>query len=239
MTTLGWLASVASSVYVCATEIQAIINAVNANFEFSAWQLTLIMLAFVVLTIIFNTYGTPIFPQLETASLIGHTVGFFVVMIPILVLCPKNSAHDVFLNFSDQSGFGNMGAAYLTCQIYVLWCCLGSDSVVHISEEVSDASLAVPRAMWWSYLGNVFFGFIMVIVMLFCIGPLDPVINAYWPFMVLFNRTGSVGLAVFLNVLLFVLIYLGNITALATCAREMWAFARDKGLPFSGFIGKM
>jgi choline transport protein len=43
----------------------------------------------------------------------------------------------------------------------------------------------------------------------------------------------------FFNVLLWVLIYLGNITALATCARETWAFARDKGLPFSGYIGHM
>jgi amino acid transporter len=42
-----------------------------------------------------------------------------------------------------------------------------------------------------------------------------------------------------LNIILFFLIYLGNITALATCAREMFAFARDRGLPFSTWIGKM
>lgn len=42
-----------------------------------------------------------------------------------------------------------------------------------------------------------------------------------------------------LNIILFLLIYLGNITALATCAREMFAFARDRGLPFSKWIGHM
>ena len=118
------------------------------------------------ITIVFNTYGTPVFPELEVASLVGHILGFFVVIIPLWVLCPKNSAHDVFLSFSDQSGFENMGLAYLTCQVYVMYCNLGSDSVVHISEEVENASLVVPRCMWWSYLGNVLFGIIMLTTML-------------------------------------------------------------------------
>ncbi|CRJ92711.1 hypothetical protein BN1723_008524 [Verticillium longisporum] len=111
--------------------------------------------------------------------------------------------------------------------------------IVHIAEEVENASIVVPRAMVWSYVGNVFFGFIMLITMLFCIGPIEDVIESDWPFIVLFDRTGSSGLNLFFNILLWVLIYLGNITALATCARETWAFARDKGLPFSGFIGHM
>ncbi|PNH45154.1 hypothetical protein VD0004_g2653 [Verticillium dahliae] len=239
MTTLGWLASLASSVYVLAYQVQACINATNPDYAFTSWQITLLMWAILFLTVMFNTYGTPFFPQLETASLIGHIVGFFVVMIPLWVLCDKNSARDVFLTFQDQSGWDNMGAAYLTSQIYIMWCCFGSDSVVHIAEEVENASIVVPRAMIWSYLGNVFFGFIMLITMLFCIGPIEDVIESDWPFIVLFDRTGSSGLNLFFNILLWVLIYLGNITALATCARETWAFARDKGLPFSGFIGHM
>lgn len=48
------------------------------------------------------------------------------------------------------------------------------------------------------------------------------------PYLILFNNTGSPALSVVLNVILFVLIYAGNITALATCSRETWAFARDK-----------
>jgi amino acid transporter len=40
-------------------------------------------------------------------------------------------------------------------------------------------------------------------------------------------------------VILFLAIYAGNITALATCAREIFAFARDKGLPFSSFSSRM
>ena len=59
------------------------------------------------------------------------------------------------------------------------------------------------------------------------------------PYLLLFDNTGSSRLSIALNVILLILIFLGNITALATCAREMFAFARDKGLPYSKWIGKM
>ncbi|KAH9907150.1 amino acid/polyamine transporter I [Xylariomycetidae sp. FL2044] len=239
MTTLGWLASLASSVYVIAFQVQACLNVTRPDYEFTGWQIVLIMWAILAATVAFNTWGSSFFPQLETMSLIGHVVGFFVVMIPLWVLCEKNSAYDVFLSFSDQSGWDDMGMAYILSQIYVIWCCFGSDSIVHIAEEVEDAGIVVPRAMFWSYIGNVVSGLVMLVTMLFCIGPLEPVIDSYWPFITLFDRTDSTGLNLFFNILLWILIYLGNITALATTARETWAFARDRGLPFSNLIGKM
>ncbi|KAF9077332.1 amino acid/polyamine transporter I [Rhodocollybia butyracea] len=239
MSTLGWLASVAASVNVIGVEIEALVEVILPDFAFTGWQLTLVMFAFILITIVFNTYGARVLPKLEIVSLIGHLLGFFVVMIPLLVLCPKNTAFDVFVNFQDNSGYNNIGMAYLTSQVTVMFCNLGSDSVVHISEEVEDASLTVPRCMWWSYVGNVVLGIIMLIVMLFCIGPLDAVIDSDVPYLLLFNNAGSPGLSVFLNVILFILIFAGNITALATCAREIWAFSRDRGLPASKWIGKM
>lgn len=75
--------------------------------------------------------------------------------------------------------------------------------------------------------------------MLFCIGPLDVVLEAQSPYLALFQNTGSSAAATALLVILFILISLGNITALATTSREMWAFSRDKGFPFSRWISKV
>ena len=133
--------------------------------------------AFTLLTILFNTLGAPWLPKIENVCLVGHLIGFFIVLIPILILCPKNNASDVFLAFEDNSGWNNMGTAYLISQIYVLYCAGGSDSVVHIAEEVEDASWIVPRCMWWSYVGNITLGFGMLVAMLFCIGPLDELVS--------------------------------------------------------------
>jgi amino acid transporter len=93
--------------------------------------------------------------------------------------------------------------------------------------------------MVWSFVGNIAAAFIMLIAMLFCIGPLEDVLAADVPYALLFNNTGSRPLSLFLNVLLLILIYMGNITSLATSAREMWAFSRDNGLPFSPWLSKM
>ena len=117
--------------------------------------------------------------------------------------------------------------------------CHNRNADANTAEEVEDASLVVPRCMWWSYLLNAFMGFIILITMLFCIGDLNDAINAPAPYLSLFNNTGSVGVATTLTIILFVLIFSGNITSLATTSREAWAFSRDRGFPYSRWISRV
>jgi choline transport protein len=256
MSSLGWLASVTSSVFVVTTQIQAMINVTDAEYAFTNWQYTLIMLAFIIITIFFNTWGAKTLPMLETIALFGHLGGFLITLIPLWVLCSKNSAAAVFTEVVNNGGWSNTGTACLVSQVTVMYCNLGSDSVVHIckyckqlgwqsrltklsAEEAENASLNVPRAMWWSYLGNAVMGTIMLITMLFCIGDLDNAIDSDAPFLVLFTNTGSTPVALLLSVVLFLLIFAGNITTLAATSRELWAFSRDRGFPFSRWISKV
>ena len=82
-------------------------------------------------------------------------------------------------------------------------------------------------------------GVIMLITMLFCIGDLNDAINSPARYLNLFNNTGSVGVSMTLTVILFLLIYSGNVTALATTSRKAWAFSRDRGFPFSKWISRV
>ncbi|KAK5202403.1 hypothetical protein LTR41_011846 [Exophiala xenobiotica] len=239
MSTLGWLASIASLVFVCSTLIQSLIEIVNADFIFPNWQYTLMSIALLGLTIFFNTWGAKTLPALETASLIGHILCFVVIIIPLWVMCPKTSASQVFTSFVDNGGWANTGTACLVSQVAVLYCSLGSDSVCHISEEVEDASWTVPRVMWWSFLLNVFLGIIMLITMLFCIGPLDDALNAQVPYLQLFANTGSNAVGFVFLIILLILVFAGNITGLAATSREVFAFSRDKGFPFSAWLSQI
>ncbi len=73
MSTLGWLATVPSSVCVImATLIEAIAEVNNVNLEFERWQYTLLMLAFLVVTIAFSTWVAKAVPRSETLSLFRH-----------------------------------------------------------------------------------------------------------------------------------------------------------------------
>ena len=79
----------------------------------------------------------------------------------------------------------------------------------------------------------------MLITMLFCFGDLSVVLDSPAQYLVLIQNTGSFGVALALSVILFLLIFSGNITALATTSREVWAFSRDHGFPCSRWISRV
>lgn len=108
----------------------------------------------------------------------------------------------------------------------------------HFHPVYLDVQMAIAKAysMNRSYVLNVILGIGMLITMLFCIGDLNNALSSSAPYQVLFENTGKNGVAMLLNVILFLLIFSGNITALATCSREIWAFSRDRGFPFSKWI---
>ena len=93
------------------------------------------MLAFVVVTIGFNTWGAKSLPMLETVSLFGHLVGFIVTIIPLLVMAPKNSASAVFTEVVNNGGWSNIGTSCLVSQVTVLYCNLGENSTPEVAQE--------------------------------------------------------------------------------------------------------
>ena len=125
MSTLGWLASVASGPFVVTTLIEVLIDVTNPSFAFPNWQYTLIMLATLVLTIFLNTWGARVLPMLETVSLFGHIGGFIITLISLWVLAPKNPAHAVFAEVVNNGGWSNTGTSCLVAQVTVLYCNLG------------------------------------------------------------------------------------------------------------------
>jgi choline transport protein len=76
MSTLGWLASTASSCFVCATLIQAMVAVYDFDFVFANWKYILMAMAVMVVTIFFNTWGATVLPTLEIASLASHVSSF-------------------------------------------------------------------------------------------------------------------------------------------------------------------
>lgn len=126
------MAAVASGVLVVVNLINAMINLTDPTFTFTNWQYTVIMLGFVVLTIFLNTWGAPILPTLEIVSLVGHLAGWIVTTVALWVLCPRNDSVDVFTSFINNSGWSDMGASLILSQAVIIYCLMGSDSVVHI-----------------------------------------------------------------------------------------------------------
>lgn len=64
---------------------------------------------------------------------------------------------------SDGGAWGNIGLSCLIGLSTPVWCFIGPDAGAHMSEELRDASLQLPRAMMWATVLNGFLGITMLI----------------------------------------------------------------------------
>lgn len=64
---------------------------------------------------------------------------------------------------SDGGGWNSIGLSCLVGLATPIWCFIGPDAGAHMSEELKDASLQLPRAMMWATFGNGILGIAMLI----------------------------------------------------------------------------
>ena len=130
-----------------------------------------------------------------------------------------------------------------------------------MAEELQDASYRLPRVMLWATIINGGMMFIMAVTVTYCIGDLDagerrlPGRNGRssladaslvlstptgYPYIQIFyNVTGSLPATNAMTALILILGFFGNVTVMAGSSRQLFAFARDEGMPFSKWISKV
>lgn len=200
-------------------------------------------MAVVVFSMFFNTIGAKHLPLFESIILFLHVFGFFAILIPLWVLAPKAPAKVVFTEFSNFGGWSSVGAACIIGQLTATGSLGGSDSPAHLAEEVRKASTVVPRMMITTIILNGVLGFVMVITYCFCITDIVGQIVAstsVFPYVdVFYAATGSPGGTIAMVALMTALSICANLSVLAAASRQVWAFARDEGMPFSGWLRKI
>ncbi|KAJ6159878.1 hypothetical protein N7497_004415 [Penicillium chrysogenum] len=118
----------------------------------------------------------------------------------------------------------------------------GPDSAVHMAEEIRDASRVLPMGMVWTLILNGSTGLVMIITFAFCVGDIDEVLKSEtgFPFIQVFlNATGSVSATTGMTVVIMIMQFCAAISNVATTSRQIYSFARDKGLPFSDFLAQV
>ncbi|KAK4691545.1 hypothetical protein P7C71_g5474, partial [Lecanoromycetidae sp. Uapishka_2] len=109
------------------------------------------------------------------------------------------------------------------------------------------AQLAPPsiRTFMSYIMANGAFGFGIVIAVLFVTFDVEAVLQSPtgalgFPYMQIFYQsTGSKAGATAMIAIILVMTVCGTIASLATSSRLIWAFARDRGLPFSNHVSKV
>lgn len=241
---LGWVTGCPSAAQLTSSLIQGLILLKNPDANITAlWQTTLLIMAFLIVATAFNIFLARQLPLAEGIFLIVHIFGFFAFLAVLWIMSDHAPASQVFGQFEDYGGWGNLGLSSLVGITTPLWCFLGPDAGAHMSEELKDASLVLPSAMMWASFLNAFLGLVMLITYCFCLGPdwQDNVIGDSTQtgipiIQVLYTSTNSINGTIILTTILILLSMVGTITVIASSSRQVWAFARDKGFPFSSSI---
>lgn len=108
-----------------------------------------------------------------------------------------------------------------------------------MAEEVQDASRYVPISLLWSYIGNGILAIIFLMTYLFSIKNVEEALEdkTGFPFIYVFKTAMPNSGVNALTIVVLILVIAANISFNASTARQTFAFARDRGLPFSGWIG--
>jgi amino acid transporter len=111
-----------------------------------------------------------------------------------------------------------------------------------MSEEVEDAAITVPRSMVATVLLNGGLGFGMLIAILFSIGSKDEALSTktgYPVIEIVFNAVeDKLATSAIIGILIAMFVF-ATVGIMASSSRLTWAFARDKGLPFSQHLARI
>ena len=200
------------------------------------WHGTLLTFAVASFSVFFNTFLVKKLPLVEGIVLIVHIFGFFAVLITLWVLGDRGNASEVFTTFNDYGNWGNDGLSALVGILAVMIPLLGADGAVHMSEELRDASSVLPKAMILTTVLNGAMAWIIIITFCMVLGNLDDVIATptFQPYIqVFYNTTQSHAGATVLSALVIIMAMFCNLSITATASRQLFAFARDQGVPFA------
>jgi len=198
--------------------------------------------ATIVFAVFINTVVSIALPKFEGLILFFHIIGFFAILIPFVVLGPHDSVSNVFTTFSNGGNWPTQGLSFFVGLLGNVFAFFGADGAIHMSEEIQNAAVVVPRSMLAAIMINGVLGFGMLLGLLFCLGNLDDAASSAtgYPFMEVFqqavqNTTGAAIMSAFITSMSIC----ATVAILASASRVLWAFARDRAVPGWRFVQKL
>lgn len=240
MCVIGWQAAMATCALATTQQLQGLITLNMPSYMARGWHGTLFSIAITFFAIIWNTVFVKKLPVIEVIGLILHVSAFVAFVVVLWLMAPHSDPKAVWTNFEDNSGWGSAGLATLVGILGPIVTLIGSDSTCHLAEELRDAAWVLPRSMVATALTNYALGFVMTVTIMSSLGDdvsaiLFTGLGQPW-IQVVYNATGSKAGTSVMAAVVWILLLLCTINQVTTTSRQLFAFARDRGLPFSPFL---
>lgn len=233
----------ASSEYGAAQMLLAAVS-MSRNFNYTITTDTTVgvMAALTVITGVVNSLSTYWMEKMTKFYVIFHVCVLVACAIALLVLTKdKHDASYVFTQVESSSGWKPIGFSWLFGFLSVSWTMTDYDATAHITEEISDperkAPWAISLAMAFTYVA----GFLFNIVLCFCMGDPEEILSSpmQQPVAQIFYNSLGKGGAMFFTIAALIIIKFVTFTAMQALARTVFAFSRDRLMPFSNIWVKV
>ncbi|KAF5326351.1 hypothetical protein D9611_000927 [Ephemerocybe angulata] len=241
--TIGNVAAVASIDWGCAIQVMSAAS-IGSGGEFSATnaQTFGVYCAIVITHAITCCFGTAILARLQTVYIFLNVLLCVAVIIALPIATPpefKNTASFALGEFNNFSGWPN-GFAFIYSFLAPLWTICSFDSSVHMSEEASNAAVAVP----WGIVNAIgiagILGTAINIALAFCMGTdLEGLYDADQPMATIFVQSFGQKATLGIWAIVVIVQYMMGSSMLLSASRQTFAFSRDGALPFSGWVYRM
>ncbi|KEQ96609.1 hypothetical protein AUEXF2481DRAFT_4085 [Aureobasidium subglaciale EXF-2481] len=240
MQLVGWMCGNASGIFLTGSLFQSVITIYRpANGEL-LWETIVFLVPVVALVILANIYGGRTIAILQNISMSVHVLALIAMVAILGVLSPHIPAKRALLQV-ENTEWSTTALAMVAGQANANFSCFYSDCPIHLSEEVQNAAVVVPKAtMRSSYISGAL-GLIAVTTFAFCVPSVTAALDHPTGYSLLYVLQLSVPNGVIVCILLTFIALIGasSIGFAATTARITYAFARDSGLPFSQWISKV
>ncbi|KJZ76459.1 hypothetical protein HIM_04188 [Hirsutella minnesotensis 3608] len=232
----GWQALVASGGYVTGTLIQGVILLCNPSYinRMANWHGTMLFWAIILFAYFVNTALGSLLAKFGGVLLIIHILGFFAVLLPLIILGEHTDSSAVFETWLNLGHWPTLGLSVCIGMQGHVFAFLGADAAIHMSEEIRNAAVVVPRSLMTGLCINGVLGWVMIITTLYCVGDIDAALaeNPLYPFMAIFRKAvGSTAGAAAMASIVIIAATSATTGSLASASRVYFAFARDRGLP--------
>ncbi|TKA64498.1 hypothetical protein B0A55_12334 [Friedmanniomyces simplex] len=239
ITVFAWQATATSIVFLTATQIQGVIILNYDTYVPQGWHGTLLMWAVLLTLLVTNVWGIRFLPMIELIGGICHVVFYVMVLVTLVVLAPRSSASFVFTEFVNGGQWASDGVSWCVGLLTVVYCFVGFDGAIHMSEEVKDSATTIPKVIMLTILINGTLAFGFAICLLFTLGNIKEILstNTGYPIIAIFYQaTGSKAAATAMMAGIIIIAFSSGFALLASVSRLTFAFARDGGMPFSAFF---
>ena len=207
----------------------------------SPLTLVLFALGVTIIGTLANTAGRRVLKLMVYLSIAAEIIGSIIIGTILLLFYRENSFSVLFDSFGTAGDDSYLFGPFLAAVAFIGWAFVGFESAGAMAEEVEDPNRDVPKAVLLSLICVALIVMYAGLAIILAIPNIGEVVagNVGDPI----TDTLAAKLGTGISTPLFAVIVIGFLASFmalqASVSRVIFAFARDRALPASGFLGRL